>query len=230
VEIKTKGDAVEEPDRWTVTKGNFIGKAYGRIPLVGYLGKYLGSKTGIVIGVSLLLVLGILAMVDIAKEPASKRLKFSLKKKGGFPKYAALTMVAVGLLAWLIMSRGVIVQELPLVRVSEEGYRTEKQVENKGLMPLEMVFVSDGKLSDESFVLMPGEKKTIEISSEKDTATLSSGAFFPLLPLPFAHLLFKWHSGSVAIIMAFEMLLVGAVIILLKFKFTKRKIKRRRLH
>jgi hypothetical protein len=55
-------------------------------------------------------VLGILAMVDIAKEPASKRLKFSLKKKGGFPKYAALTMVAVGLLAWLIKSRGVIVQ------------------------------------------------------------------------------------------------------------------------
>ena len=230
VEITTKGDAVEQPDKWTVTKDNFIGKAYGRVPLVGYLGKYLGSKTGIVVGVGLLLILGVLTMIDIAKEPQSKRLKFSMRRTGRFPKYAALTLVGVALLAWLIMSRGVMIQDLPMTQVSQGGYRTEKQVENKGLMPLQMVFTSGGELSDENFVLMPGEKKTITVDSEKEAATLSSGAFFPLLPLSFTHLLFEWQPHSVAVIMALEVLLMGALIILLKAKFTKRKIKRRRLH
>lgn len=230
IEITTKGDAIDEPDKWVVTKDSFIGIAHGRIPFVGYLGKYLGDKTGIVVGVALLLILGIMVIIDVAKEKQSPRRKFSLRKTGGFPKYAALTLIAVGLLAWLIMSRGVIRQEVALTHVSQDGYRTEKQVENKGLLPLEMVFVSDGDLSDGSFVLMPGEKKTIEVSSDEKEITLSSGAFFPLLPLPFTHLLFKWQPGSVAVIMSLEIIVIGTIVILLMAKLRKKKIKRRRSH
>ena len=54
---KTKGDANEKEDPWTVAEGNVKGKVVFTIPLLGYIFVYATSKRGLIIFAALILCL-----------------------------------------------------------------------------------------------------------------------------------------------------------------------------
>jgi len=45
----TKGDANEDPDQWTVKKGNVIGKVVFTVPFIGYLGSFVRTPVGLIL-------------------------------------------------------------------------------------------------------------------------------------------------------------------------------------
>lgn len=71
-EIVTKGDAVEDPDSWSVTRADVVGSYLFKIPYVGFLTSFLRSKIGwfVMIIIPAAVLVGWLAK-DIVKEALS---------------------------------------------------------------------------------------------------------------------------------------------------------------
>lgn len=223
IKIRTKGDALGKPDSWVIGADAFIGKAYHRIPYVGLLSNYFKNKLGIVVGMVFLITLCVLVMIDIIKEPEKGRLRGRRRPKRSHMN-AIFIIGSIVLLSWFIMTRSVIVQTVPLTpRTAPAGYYTEKLVENKGFLPLVLTFTSSGKLSDDAFILSSGEKRPVEISAEKGSVDLSSGAFFPLLPPGSIHLLFEWSPYSVPVVISLEIALIGTFLAFIWIKIPKKR-------
>ncbi|MFA5052940.1 MAG: signal peptidase I [Parcubacteria group bacterium] len=219
--ITTKGDANKTPDQKVVTKDNFLGKARGRIPLLGFV---LGNKIALM---SLLFVLGSALILVILLEKEKRR---PTRAEAFSMKNALVILAVIGICAWSMIGHGVTEQRTVLIEHPDGGYVMEKKVTT--LLPMEIFLVSDGTLSEDNFLLIPGEEKIIAIESDKKNITLKSGSFLPLLPLPLSlvHNLFKWSPYAVVAAMTLEILIpVGVVIVLVAVKKPRRKerIKRR---
>lgn len=82
--LLTKGDAVEDPDPWAVTLSNVRGVYLFRIPYIGYVSNFVGTKFGwfLAIIIPALLLVGLL-IKDIIKEAwrSPEKVSHSYKKE-----------------------------------------------------------------------------------------------------------------------------------------------------
>ncbi|MFA4999616.1 MAG: signal peptidase I [Parcubacteria group bacterium] len=218
--ITTKGDANKSPDMDVVTKDNYMGKAYGRVPLIGFI---FGSKF-VLMGFLLILGIVMILFIFLEKEnPRQTQTEMSPKKT------AFIILFILGICAWSLISRGITEQKMTLIENPEGRYIAEKKVVS--LLPVEIVLDSDGRLSDDQFILMPGEEKIITIESDKNQVTFKSGSFFPILPIDVTYALFKWSPYSVAVAITVEILAIGTIVILVMVRkpYRMKRIKRRKV-
>jgi len=90
--LVTKGDAVEDPDPWAVTLSDVKGVYLFKVPYVGYLANFIGTK----LGWFLVIILPATALVaflirDIFKARRHKSEKVAKKKGGDALKRVGLT-------------------------------------------------------------------------------------------------------------------------------------------
>ncbi len=75
--FKTKRDANEDPDTWTVKKENVIGKVTSTIPYIGYIGHFVR----IPIGFTLLIIIPATLLIITEIRKITKELKKSRNSK-----------------------------------------------------------------------------------------------------------------------------------------------------
>ncbi len=76
--IKTKGDALDNPDPWTITSADVVGAYLFKIPYVGYLTQFVQSRTGWFISI---IVPAIILVLWLAKDIVKEALKNDSTKK-----------------------------------------------------------------------------------------------------------------------------------------------------
>ena len=123
-----------------------------------------------------------------------------IEKTSQFPAYLSLLigLVLIGVLGGMMAGN---TQERTLgsfARESEEAgqtlYVSERNMQNKGILPLVICFYSEDKtvsFSEDYFRFSPGEQKTVEIVGYSEEAVVKTGGFLPLLPEEALHRLFS---------------------------------------
>ena len=208
----TKGDANEEPDSWVVRPENLAGRMMFHIPYLGYLAKFVKSKVGFA------LLVGLPAVIIVALEiknlfwPKSFRRRPKLMEKPSqFPAYLSpiIGLVLIGVLGGMMVGN---IQEKTLgsfARESEEVgqplYVSERNMQNKGKLPLVIFLFSEDKtvsFSEAYFKLSPGMQKEVKIAGDSEEAVIKTGWLFPLLPKETLYRLFIWNSRFAPFVVA----------------------------
>jgi len=203
--FKTKGDANEDVDPWTVDPQNVIGKVYFNVFGVGYIARFAKTPLGF------FLLMGVPALLIIQMEIRSLFFppKFAVRKKprltqkkSGTPDFLVIVLgLAILGALWGVMAGNSSSKTLDSVAKAvtvegEEVYVTQRNMQNTTIVPLVICISSSDEnvtISETCFNLKPGEAKEIEITGENGSAVIKTAGILPLLPPDTLYSLFKWN-------------------------------------
>jgi signal peptidase len=203
---KTKGDASEDRDVWTVTEDQVLGKVIFRVPRLGYVTRLVKRRYGY----NLLVVLpGILLVFLEAKDLLNTK-RSSIRKADWFRGadrttaylFLAACIIVMGVLQGLI-SRNVVKTPLTAFEFSLEseegtGIAFARIIRNESPFPLVICLLSEKSLvtfSQERIWLSPGAQERVVMWSEKPKeATVITAGFLPTLPQKMLSRILAWNT------------------------------------
>ncbi len=211
--FNTKGDALEEEDRWTVRSEDLIGRVTFHIAGVGYLSGWVRSELGFYSLIVLPAVLvGLLEAVRIFR-PARARVRRAEERRKtfltpannilqiGFVVMAMLWLTVVGNTqerayhSFEILREGT--EQLPEVR--------NRIIKNEGRLPLVIcLHATDDQVSFSSdyFWLPPGEERLISMTGGDASTVVTTRGFLPTLPPTWLYSMYQTSIPLSAIIAA----------------------------
>lgn len=222
--FRTKGDAVEEVDRWVVHPEDVLGKVVFRVPALGHAVDLVRTPTGFLLLVVApgLFVLSI-ELLSWQRPGRRSRASGSTTPPGMVYLFAGLLVIAT---LGGVMSRHV--YEKPLRYLDEEGallhqtsnFVSRREVKNHGRIPIVICITTrdrDVQLNYQHLWLAAGEAKIVEASGPREESVVLIGGFFPLLPEEFICRLFAWQPKLtpllVALIPILPIVLVGSFLV-----------------
>jgi len=204
--FKTKGDASEDRDAWTVTMDQVLGKVIFSIPKLGYITRLVKHRYGY----NLLVVLpGVLLIILEAKDLLNAK-RSSIRQadwfRGADRTTAYLFLVAciivMGVLQGLISQNVVETSLTDFEMFSEDEEETGtvfvRTLRNQSPFPLVICLLSKNALvtfSQERIWLPPGGQERIVMWSEKpEEANVVTAGFLPTLPRDMLSQILAWNT------------------------------------
>lgn len=222
--FRTKGDAVEEIDRWVVRPEDVLGKVVFRVPILGHAVNLIRTSTGFLL---LIVAPGVFILgtelVSWQRTGHRSRASGSKTSPGMIYLFAGLLVIAT---LGSVMSRHV--YEKPLRYLDEQGellhqattFVSRREVMNHGRVPIVICVTSrdrDVQLNYRHLKLAPGEAQVVEASGPRQESIVFIGGFFPLLPEELICRLFAWQPKLtpllIALIPILPIVLVGSFLV-----------------
>jgi len=212
--FRTKGDASEDIDSWTVKPDNLLGKVIFHLPWLGYMAKFIKTRYGfgLLMGLPAVMVVGLEIRDLFQPERMLARRAEGFKKQDRTPAYLCLVvgLVVMGCL-WGMMAgntREKVLGSSPAEakQAPEATYVSQRNIRNNMSFPLIICLLSEDSqatFSDDHFRLSPGGQKTVDIEGDSPDAVIITGCFFPLLPQEFLYRLFAWNVRFAPLVAAF---------------------------
>ncbi|MDI6886264.1 MAG: hypothetical protein QMD22_08005, partial [archaeon] len=180
--FKTKGDASEDPDQFTVKPEDVVGKPVVLVPFVGYLFGPKGSKNPLIWLFLVILPAGLIIageITNIFTSPLKARKKEKEKRRAERKKRTRIEYKKFFLL-FLILSIPFFIISAPYLAMSG-NVDVDTKIKNSGLVPSVIVF-SDEKIVPYA-VLPTGNATGIEISAEIETENTPISSAPYLMPV-----------------------------------------------
>ena|GEM_PF-6185116 len=204
--FQTKGDANEDPDPYTITSGNLIGRVRFQLPYIGYFSNFVHTQKGAFILVIIpgMIVIGAEIRNMLIRKPKWAEAK-DLWKNNQQAKHIC-GIIAIGM---VIILGGFMAQNGREITIdydidngdSSDHVITQRIVRNGTSFPSIVCFLpkdSDVNFSENHFMLGSGEDKAVDIILEdteerKGSITYERGSFLPMLPASTIRSLASWN-------------------------------------
>jgi signal peptidase len=202
IAFRTKGDANENADDWLVSSQDVIGKVYFNVSGLGTVAKFVKTPVGFILlmGVPALIVI-VMELKNLFRPGPKKRKRPNLRQKPSHLPViiAVISGLSVIAIPWIIMAGSTTTRTLEEIagqNNNEALFTAQRNMQNKGVIPLVLCFTSDDEtvvFSESHFRLLPGESKEISIEGTNGQAIIRTAGFFPLLPQNALYGLFVWN-------------------------------------
>lgn len=190
--FRTKGDANEDVDIYTVDATDLVGKATFVLPFLGYFFHYVRENKLflllLVIAPAMLIIMDEVRKIMIQSNPVLARKAIKEEKRRKERKKRIKVDYKKFLAIFLILSIPFLIISVPSLAMSgnvdvvdQTFLKFEKQeIKNEGLVPCVLVFDSDEKIV--SYTVLPrGNATEIEIGAETESETSTSISSAPYI-------------------------------------------------
>ena len=189
----TKGDALEEKDRWIVRPEGVIGRVVTHVAYLGYLSSQIRSP----LGYGLLIVTPAVLLVGIEVyefvRPKTARVRRAEERRKVFLTPASNFLqigIVVIVILWLTVISNTQAREYGSFPVLEETAQDMPEtrsriIRNEGRLPLVICFRSDdqGVQFSQEYIWLPvGEEHEVTMTGGREDALITTRGFIPTLP------------------------------------------------